>query len=130
MDRNEITVKKQAPVEEGTRPGRTYQPNVDIIEGRDGVQLTVDLPGVDEKTVEVELNEGVLSIEGSVSLAEYQDLTPVYTEYNVGNFERRFRVSNRIDPKGIQARIEHGVLHLHLPKAEEARPRTITVRAS
>jgi len=130
MASHEITVKKPAAVEEGTRPGRTYQPNVDIIEGREGVRLTVDLPGVDEKTVEMELNEGVLSIEGRVSLKEYEDLTPVYTEYNVGNFERRFRISSRIDPKGIQARIEHGVLHLQLPKAEEARPLTITVRAS
>lgn len=120
-------VKKSIDETEGTRPGRCYQPNADIGEKADGVWLTVDLPGVDQDSVEVELNEGVLNIEGRVAVGEYDDLRPVYSEYNVGNFERRFRVSNRLDPRGIRARIEHGVLHLFLPKPEEARPRTIAV---
>jgi HSP20 family protein len=102
---------------------------VDIGEGKDAVWMSVDLPGVDEKSVEVGLHDGVLTIEGNVSLADYEDLQPLYSEYNVGNFERRFRVSNRLDPNGIEARIENGVLYLLLPRAEEARPRTIEVRA-
>jgi HSP20 family molecular chaperone IbpA len=122
-------VKQSTSETEGTRPGRTYQPNADIGEKSDGVWLSVDLPGVDQNSVDVALNEGVLTIEGRVAVDEYDDLRPVYSEYNVGNFERRFRVSNRVDPKGIQARIEHGVLHLFLPKPEEARPRTIAVTA-
>jgi HSP20 family molecular chaperone IbpA len=122
-------VKQSVNETEGTRPGRTYRPNADIGEKPDGVWLAVDVPGVDQNSVEVELNDGVLTIEGRVALDAYEDLTPVYSEYNVGNFERRFRVSNRVEPKGIQARIEHGVLHLFLPKPEEARPRTIAVTA-
>jgi HSP20 family protein len=114
---------------EGTRPGRCYQPNADIGERADGVWLTVDLPGVDQDSVDVELSDGVLTIEGRVAVDEYEDLRPLYSEYNVGNFERRFRVSSRLDPKGIQARIEHGVLHLFLPKPEAARPRSIAVSA-
>lgn len=122
-------VKQSVSEAEGTRPGRSYRPNADIGEKDDGVWLAVDMPGVDQDSVEVELHDGVLTIEGRVALGEYADLNPVYSEYNVGNFERRFRVSNRVDPKGIQARIEHGVLHLFLPKPEEARPRTIAVKA-
>jgi HSP20 family molecular chaperone IbpA len=122
-------VKQSVDQTEGTRPGRSYRPNADIGEKADGVWLAVDVPGVDQDSVEVELNDGVLTIEGRVALDAYDELSPVYSEYNVGNFERRFRVSNRVDPKGIQARIEHGVLHLFLPKPEEQRPRTIAVKA-
>lgn len=130
MSEQDLTVKQASQVEEGTRPGRVYRPNVDIGESRDAVWLAVDVPGVDEKTLHVELDDGVLSIEGSVSVDEYRDLNPVYSEYNVGNFERRFRISDRIDPRRIEARIEHGVLHLVLPKAEEAKPRTIPIAAA
>ena len=126
----EHNVKKSVSEEESTHAGRVYQPNVDIGEKPDGVWMTVDVPGVDEETVEVGFDEGVLSIEGRVALEDYEDLRPVYSEYNVGNFERRFRLSSRIDPKGIEARIEHGVLHLFLPKADAAKPRIITVQAS
>jgi HSP20 family protein len=123
-------VKKPVSEEESTRVGRVYQPNVDIGEKPEGVWMAVDLPGVDEETVELGFEEGVLSIHGRVALEEYENLQPVYSEYNVGNFERRFRVSSRIDPKGIDARIENGVLNLFLPRAEEAKPRNIPVRAS
>lgn len=122
-------VKQSIGETEATRPGRCYQPNADIGEKPDGVWLTVDLPGVDQSSVDVELDDGVLTIEGRVAVDEYEDLHPLYSEYNVGNFERRFRVSNRVDPKAIEARIEQGVLHLFLPKPEEARPRTIAVTA-
>ncbi len=122
-------VKQSVSEDEGTRPGRSYRPNADIGEKADGVWLTVDLPGVDQDSVEVGLDDGVLTIEGCVALGEYDDLRPLYSEYNVGNFERRFRVSNRVDSNGIHARIEHGVLHLFLPKPEEARPRSIAVAA-
>ena len=122
-------VKQSVSETEATRPGRTFRPNADIGETREGVWLAVDLPGVEQDSVEVELDDGVLTIEGRVVLGDYADLRPLYSEYNVGNFERRFRVSQRIDPKGIQARIEHGVLHLLLPKPEDAKPRTIAVNA-
>ncbi len=128
MARRDVSVKQPAGVEESTRPGHSYRPNADIGETSEGVWLAVDLPGVDEKSVRVDLEDGVLSIEAQVALDEYETLRPLYSEYNVGNFERRFRISDRIDASRIGARIEHGVLHLHLPKAEAAQPRTIPVQ--
>jgi HSP20 family molecular chaperone IbpA len=128
--KSDVTVKQPSGPAEGTRPGRTYRPNVDIGETRDAVWMTVDLPGVDEKTVQVDLEDGVLTIQARVDAEEYRDLTPVYSEYNVGNFERTFRLSSRIDSNAIQARIEHGVLHLTLPRAEAARPRSIAISGS
>lgn len=127
-ERNEPATRKSVE-HEHTRPGRTYQPDVDIIETDGELLLRADLPGVDEKSVQVSLEDGVLSIRGDVSLAPYENLTPVYTEYEVGNYEQRFRVSSRIDAARIAARLTDGVLELHLPKVAEAQPRQISIEA-
>ena len=119
------------PVEhEHTRPGRTYRPEVDIVETDSELWLRADLPGVDEKSVHVSLEDGLLSIRGEVSLAPYVKLAPVCTEYEVGNYEQRFRVSSQIDAARIAARLTDGVLELHLPKLAEAQPRQIAIQAS
>ena len=115
---------------EHTRPGRTYRPDVDIVETDGELWLRADLPGIDEKSVQVSLEDGLLSIRGDVSLAPYEKLTPVYTEYEVGNYEQRFRVSSQIDGARIAARLTDGVLELHLPKLAEAQPRQISIQAS
>ena len=85
---NQVTVKQEGGVaEEQTRPGRTYLPNVEIRETEDALWLWADMPGVDQSSIDIHLENGVLSIEGQVETDEYADLTPAYTEYNVGNFE-------------------------------------------
>jgi HSP20 family molecular chaperone IbpA len=124
MTEQEIQVKqKQEVSEEHTRAGRSYQPDVDIFESKDSLYLEADMPGVDEKSVRVNLNDGVLTIEGQVSLDDYQNISPVYTEYRVGNYRRRFSVSSEIDPERIRGKLVNGVFYLELPKAEKAKPR-------
>lgn len=132
MANQELTTqgKQEVTREEQTRPGRTYLPAVDIYETADSLWLRADMPGVDEQSIEVNVANGVLSIEGQVSLKDYENLTPMYTEYNVGNYMRRFTLSNEIDTDRINARMTNGVLELELPKAERAKPRRITVSAS
>ena len=88
------------------------------------------MPGVREDSIEINVDKNVLSIEGQVALDDYQDLSPVYTEYRVGNYQRRFSLSNAIDTGNIHARLTDGVLELELPKAESAKPRRIAVQAS
>lgn len=127
MTEVQVQEKQEHREDEGTRPGRTYVPRVDIAETDDALWLWADLPGVDESGVSVHLEQGTLSIEGRVAVDEYENWTPVYTEYNVGNFERRFRLSNAIDGERIQARMKDGVLELQLPKAEAVRPRRIEI---
>jgi len=131
-DQQEITVKNKQEVtrDEATRPGRTFMPDVDIYETPEALYLWADVPGVDDKHLNVQLADGILTIEGEVSVAEYVDLSPVYTEYNVGNYSRRFALSNDVDPEGIKARVNNGVLELVLPKSERAKPRKIEVAAS
>ncbi len=128
MANQELSVReKQETREEMTRPGRTYVPTVDIYETKDGMWLWADMPGVDEQSLNVHLADGVLTIEGQVELKDYEELTPVYTEYNVGNYLRRFTLSNDIDSDHIVAKMKDGVLQLQIPKAERAKPRRIQV---
>lgn len=129
MTDQELAVRNKQEVsrEESTRAGRTYQPDVDIFETGDALWLWADMPGVDEKNIAIDLANGVLTIEGTVVLGDYKELAPVYTEYNVGNYVRRFSISSDIDLDGIKARMANGVLELELPKAERARPRKISV---
>ena len=125
---NQVTVKQEGDVaEEQTRPGRTYLPNVEIRETEDALWLWADMPGVDQSSIDIHLEDGVLSIEGQVQTDEYTDLTPAYSEYNVGNFRRSFRLSTAIDTQRIEAKMKNGVLELRLPKSEEARPQRIPI---
>jgi HSP20 family protein len=85
------------------------------------------MPGVEKGNVNVRVEEGVLFVEGRLDLTKYQGLQPLYTEYNIGNYSRSFRLSNAIDQNKIGAELTDGVLSLTLPKAEKAKPRTIQV---
>ena len=128
MTQQELNVpQKQEARDEATRAGRTYVPQVDIYETKDGLWLWADMPGVDEESLNVHLDNGVLTIEGQVDVKQYEDMDPLYTEYNVGNYVRRFTLSNDVDSDRIVARMQHGVLSLEIPKAERAKPRRIAI---
>lgn len=128
---NDLTTQGKQEVEsrEHTRPGRVYAPRVDIAETENALWLWADMPGVDEGSVDVSLEDDLLSIGGKVSAGDYESLDPVYTEYNVGHFERSFQLSSDIDASRIRAKIAHGVLELELPKTERAQPRRIEIQS-
>ena len=95
MAEQEITAKEKQQVEgqEKTRAGRFFLPGVDIYEFGDSIKLWVDMPGVKENDVEVTLKERVLAITGMMSTEAYEKLSPLYTEYNVGNYFRQFELN-------------------------------------
>jgi HSP20 family molecular chaperone IbpA len=121
--------KQELKGEEQVRPGRYYVPDVDIFEDKDGLKLWVDVPGANPEKVSVEVEDNTLTIQAELSLDEYESLSPVYTEYNVGHFLRRFTVppNAAIDSSRISAKFVDGVLEVVLPKAESAKPRRIAV---
>jgi HSP20 family protein len=103
-------------------------PTADIYESQDALSVILEMPGVDKDNVDVRVEDGMLKIEGRLDLSKYQGLVPLYTEYNIGHYARSFQLSNKVDQNKIGAEFNDGVLALTLPKAEEAKPRTIKVK--
>ena len=115
---------------ERTKNTKVYVPSVDIIEKKDAIVLLADMPGIDDKTVNITLDQNVLTIEGAVDIEHYKDKTLAYAEYGVGDYRRAFTLAEGIDRDKIEATVTNGVLKLVLPKAEAPKPKKIEVRAS
>jgi len=115
--------------QERTRDRRVYVPRSDIYETDDSVFVTADMPGVDDKSVDITLEKNVLTINGFVEFTPPEGYRPVYAEYGVGDYERSFVLSNEIDREKIEARVKDGVLSLKLPKVGPAIARKIQVKA-
>ena len=127
----EVPVQQKQEVEkreESTIPARTFVPMTDIYEKDNTLCVVMEMPGVGKNNVDVQVEEGVLRVEGRLDFSEYTGLQPVYTEYNVGHYKRSFELSGEIDVSKIEAEMADGVLSLVPPKAESAKPRTIQVR--
>jgi HSP20 family molecular chaperone IbpA len=120
QEKRELTSK-----EEKTAPVRHFLPAADIYETDDALMVIVEVPGVEKERLDVRLENDVLRIGAQIEIGHYRGHEPVYTEYNVGHFERAFTLSSKIDQGGIKAELNDGVLTLTLPKSKEARSRTI-----
>jgi HSP20 family molecular chaperone IbpA len=115
---------------ERTRARRAYVPRVDIYETGEAIVLLTDMPGVDEKSVDITLEKNVLTINGTVETETPDNYSLSYAEYESGDYERSFNLSNEIDREKIEATVKNGVLRLNLPKAAPAKTRKITVKGS
>ncbi|MBN1863671.1 MAG: Hsp20/alpha crystallin family protein [Victivallales bacterium] len=116
----------QAAVEE-TQDRPVFVPFTDIYEDKNSFALFADMPGVDDKNVDITLEENVLTIVGHQKAAVPEGLELIYRGYQEGMFKRSFTISAPIDRDKISAKIKNGVLGVSLPKAEEAKPRKIAV---
>jgi len=127
------TIKEEVSAPEGvesTRPGRTYVPRVDIYETQDGIFVLADLPGVDEKSLDITLEKNVLTLDAQVSFTWPEGYDLVRAEYEMGNYHRAFKLSEAVDQDKIEATIKNGVLKLHMPFAAGPRMRQIQVQAA
>lgn len=122
----ELQKKQETPLRQGvepTRAGRLFMPPTDILETNDSIVVMADMPGVGPGGVEITLENSVLTVRGTCSDAHRQDANVAYVEYDVGNYERAFAMSNEIDREKIEARMANGVLTLTLAKARPSRKR-------
>ena len=87
----------------------------------------MEMPGVEKKDLEVEVEDDVLRVDGRIDFSKYKDMEPVYAEYNVGHYARSFTLGSTIDQEKIGASLEDGVLTLTLPKARHAQPRKVAI---
>jgi HSP20 family protein len=111
--------EKQEVAETGaerTRDRRAFVPRADIYETNEGITVLADMPGVDETSVDITLEKNVLTINGYVEYEAPEGYSLAFAEYDVGDYQRSFSLSNEIDQEKIEAQLKDGVLHLHLPK--------------
>jgi HSP20 family protein len=108
-------------------------PAVDVIESEKAYEITAELPGLDEKNIEVKLANGGLTIKGEKSEEKEEKKKDYYLhERRFGSFERSFRVPEGVDADKIEATFQKGVLTVTLPKASEAQKaeKKIAVKAA
>jgi HSP20 family protein len=118
-----------------SRPETPQQPQlvppVDIFEDDAGITVLADLPGVSREQLGVRVDGENLIIEASAdTVAVPQGMELVYSEAQFPSYRRQFTLSRELDPARIEAALKDGVLRLTIPKAEEAKPRRIEVRAA
>lgn len=128
MKNNVIAQENRAVRDESQRPGHRQwiQPQVNIIESRDGYVLEAEMPGVGKDGLEVLLDGNELTITGRRNLVPVQAQL-VYRESNDYDYRRSFELDPVIDTSRVAARMENGLLYLELPKAEKVKPRKISV---
>ncbi|MDQ5987729.1 MAG: Spore protein SP21 [Syntrophus sp. SKADARSKE-3] len=114
---------------ERTRNRKVYIPKVDIYETKTSIVLIADMPGVDEKTVDISLEKNILTIKGSVAATNLEGYDLVYTEYATGDYQRAFSISDEVDKDRIEATVKDGVLKITLYKVEQAKAKKIAILA-
>ena len=115
-------------VRDGTASGpHPSSPPLTAWETEDRFHLLLDVPGVSEDSFEIEWLDGVLTITGRSTLGPPADARILRDERTHPEFRRVLRWPGDVDPAGIRATLEHGVLRVTLPKLPEARPRRIPV---
>ncbi len=125
----ELQQQEMVPEEtERTRECRCFIPKADIYEVDENIFVVLDMPGINENAIDITLEKNILNVKGYAQIENRENYSLVLAEYEAGDFERSFSVSDTIDRENIQASYKNGVLRLVLPKAEEAKTRKITVK--
>lgn len=120
-EKRPVTETQQQPVARGY-----VSPRVNITETKDGYLLEAEMPGVNKDGLEISLEGHELTLVGRRP-GECPGCELVYRESTNRDFRRVFVLDPTIDSTRIEAKMDNGVLHLHLPKAEQLKPRRITV---
>jgi HSP20 family protein len=110
--------------------GRRWVPPVDLVEAEDHFVLKADLPGLSEEDVSIEVQDGALTISGERA-AEHESRERGWyrIERSFGSFNRSLTLPEGVDPDGITAKFDRGVLEVHIPKPEQRKPRRVEISA-
>ena len=108
--------------------GRRWVPPVDLVEAEDHFVLRADLPGLADDDVNVEVQDGTLTISGERHAEhESQERGWYRIERSFGSFNRSLTLPDGVDSDAISARFENGVLEVRIPKPEERKPRRVEI---
>lgn len=112
----------------GSQSATAWLPALDVWESEDEIVLAVDLPGIREEDISIEVDDGVLTISGERSRTIDEKSDRYYRfERRFGQFSRSVTLPQGIDASGVKAEFDAGVLEVHLPKPEERRPTRIQI---
>ena len=107
----------------------SWMPPVDIVEGKDRIQLNVELPGFKEDQVNLTVEDGLLTIRGERKFnRENREENYHRIERSYGTFVRSFTLPNSVEQGRIQANFADGILHVDMPKREETKPKQIPIK--
>lgn len=110
---------------------RSVSPALDVVEDENNYTVYMDLPGVEEKNVDVSIASNVLTIKGTKELPKLDEDTKVYRQEEwEGNFQRTLSLPHGVDTQKVSAELKNGVLTVVLPKLEEVKPKQIKVDVS
>ena len=106
----------------------TWAPAVDIYETENELIMTAEVPGIEEKDIEIKIEDNTLSLRGERKFEkETKEENYHRIERSYGSFYRAFTLPNSIDPDRIQAEHENGVLKISMPKRQELKPRKVKI---
>jgi HSP20 family protein len=109
--------------------GRRWVPPMDLVEAEDHFVLKADLPGLAEDDVSIEIQDGTLKISGERHAQHEEREQGWYRiERSFGSFHRSLSLPEGVDPDGVTAEFDKGVLELRIPKPEERKPRRIAIK--
>lgn len=114
---------------EPTRDVQVFVPRADIYETDNEIVLVLDVPGADADSIDITLEKNVLTVNAYINFKQPEGYALNIAEYGIGDYQRSFRLSDKVDQTKIKAVVKDGVLHLHLPKAKNAKSRKISVQA-
>lgn len=122
-----VKVKTSHDWDEALEKESWVAPMVDIYETENDFFLIASMPGVTKENVKVKLEDGSLVMMGRISYEEAANRKYVLQENEVGNFYRKFNISESIDRNRIDAKFENGQLSVTLPKHERIKPKNIEI---
>ena len=125
-----ISIKESdhTSIEELLDKENVIAPLTDIYETEDEFVLTANMPGVSRENIQIKLEDTSLAIFGRIKFSEAIKRNYILNENEIGNYYRKFNISNSIDETRIEAKYENGQLILNLPKHDRVKPRTINIR--
>lgn len=104
-------------------------PKVNVTETESSFHLEAEAPGMQDKDINIEVHNGVLTIKGHKENKSDKEKENYHIrEFSSQSFERSFRLSDRVDTEKVSAHIENGILKVDLPKHEQVRPQKIEVQ--
>jgi HSP20 family molecular chaperone IbpA len=127
IQKEELPLAEEA---ERTRDCQCFVPRADIYETDDQLVIVTDVAGANEDSIDITLDKDILTINAYVEPEVFEGYAPAFAEYEVGDYQRSFRISDEIEREGISAAIKDGVLRIYLPKASEALMSKISVKAA